>query len=536
MATVTAFSSKKVLIIDDIREVRSQLQLTLSSIGFEKLNHVATIREAMDKISITSYDVILCDYNLGKGTNGQQFLEFMRLNQKLTRSSIFLMVTAENTYEKVIAAAEHMPDDYLLKPFTAAHFITRLEVLIDRQLALAKVNEAYDQKNWTLTIEECDKLIAERNKHYIEICKVKAIALMQAELFDEAVEVYQHILAIRELPWARLGLARAKARLGFIEESQTIVSKLIDENPQFLASLDFAHDLLLQQNKVDEAGEVLQKAMKKNPDNLNRSRSYAGICLSKGDYEQAERVMRDTINKHRSSPVREASDYGMLSRALLEQGRADEAISALDDARSQFKDDASKAVLSASSSIAWLRYGDQDRAHEELEKALASDYKNLPPNVTTSLAEACYAAGREQEADNMLRHVLQNNPDDLKLQGRVKMVQVISGKSLEASNALIQDSAKEIIKINNEGVLKAKEGRYEEAIELILGAAERMPLNLNIISNAALILAVSLTKMAFRQDWLDKCLMYRQRVVDMNPNHKKLSQIEATLAHIKEAA
>ena len=536
MASVTVFSNKKVLIIDDMSDVRVQLQLTLSSIGFEKLNHVATIREAMDKISITDYDIILCDYNLGKGTNGQQFLEFMRANKKLKRSNIFVMVTAENSYEKVVAAAEHMPDEYLLKPFTAAHFINRLEVIIDRQLALEKVNQAHDQKNWTLTIEECDKLIAQKSKYYIEVCKVKADALMQSDMFDEAAAVYEHIISIRDLPWAQLGLARAKARLGFTEDSYEIVAKLIDENPQFLASYDFASDLLLQQNKLDEAMVIIQKAMQKNPDNLNRSRSYAGICLSKNEYLDAELTMSETIKRHRFSPVKEASDYGMLSRSLIEQGKTKEALSTLDEAKGLFKDDASQAVLSASSSIAWLRYGDTERANEELDKALVNDYRNLPNSVTTSLAEACYAAGKEEQANSMLRHLLQNNPDDLKLQSRIKMVQLMSGKTLEESNKLIQDSATEVIKINNEGVLKAKEGRYEEAIELILGAAERMPQNLNIISNAALILAVSLKKMAFNQAMLDKALMYRQRVFEVNPNHKKLPQIDATLAQLKEAA
>jgi tetratricopeptide (TPR) repeat protein len=535
MASVTVFSNKKVLIIDDMSDVRVQLQLTLSSVGFEKLNHVATIKEAMDKISITEYDIIMCDYNLGKATNGQQFLEFMRTNKKIKRSNIFVMVTAENSYEKVIAAAEHMPDDYLLKPFTAAHFINRLEVIIDRQVALAKVNEAHDQKNWTLTISECDKLIANKSKYYIEVCKVKADAYMQADMFDEAAEVYEHILSIRELPWAQLGFARAKARLGFIEDSYELVAKLIEDNPQYLAGFDFASDLLLHQNKIDEAMVVIQKAMQKNPDNLNRSRSYAGICLSKNEYLDAERTMSETITKHRYSPVREASDYGMLSRALLEQGRAKEAISALDEAKGIFKDDISQTVLSANSSIAWLRYGDTDRANEELNKALTNDYRNLPNNATTSLAEACFAAGKEEQANNMLRHLLQNNPEDLKLQGRIKMVQLMSGKTLEESNKLIQDSATELIKINNEGVLKAKQGRYEEAVELILGAAERMPDNLNIISNAALILAVSLKKMTFNQVLLDKAIMYRQRVFEMNQNHKKLPQIDATLAQLKEA-
>jgi hypothetical protein len=111
----------------------------------------------------------------------------------------------------------------------------------------------------------------------------------------------------------------------------------------------------------------------------------------------------------------------------------------------------------------------------------------------------------------------------------------MAGKSLEESNALIQDSAKEVIRINNEGVRKAKEGKYEEAVELVIGAAERLPQNINIVSNAALIIAVALTKTAFNKELLDKCLKYRERVVSINPNHPKISQIDSMLEKIKES-
>ncbi len=536
MATVTQFSNKKVLIIDDMPEVRSQLQMTLTSIGFEKLHSVGTVKEALDKISVMDYQVIVCDYNLGNATNGQQFLEYMRMKEKLPRNSIFFMVTAENSYEKVVAAAEHMPDDYLLKPFTAAHFITRLDLMLERQTALEKINSAYDKKNWTLAVEECNKLLAEKNKYYIEICKIKADALIHAELTELAIEVYEEILRLRDLPWAKLALARLKAKLGLFDEAQEMMNNLIEENPQFLASYDFSSDLLLQQNRPDEAMEVLEMAMKKNPGNLNRTRNYAGMALSKGDFATAERVLRENIKTHKHSPVRDASDYSMLSRALVEQGNPDDAIETLEEAGRFFKDEASEVILAASSSVAWLRSGDVEKAEQGLQKALASDYRTLPANVATSLAEACYAAGKEDAATNLLKQVLQNNPGDLKLQGKVKMLQVMAGKSIEESSALIQDSAKEVIKINNEGVLKAKEGKYEEAVELVISAAERLPQNLNIISNAAMIIAVALTKTTFDRALLDKCLIYRQRVFELNPQHPKLPKIDAMLETLKAAA
>jgi DNA-binding response OmpR family regulator len=287
MATVSQFSNKKILVIDDVSEVRQQLQMTLVSIGFESLHVVSSIKEAMDRIALNHYEVILCDYNLGDTTDGQQFLEFVRLNDKISRNTIFIMVTAENSYERVIAAVECIPDDYILKPFTAAHFIGRLEHLLERQRVLKTIDQAYDKKNWTVVIQESDKLLAEKNKHYIELLKVKAIALQKADLYEQAAEVYEEVLALRELPWATLGLARVKARLGKLAESKAMADALVKEYPQFLPGYEFASELSLQENNAEAALSFLNQAMLINKENLPRTRTVATMEMAKGDFETA---------------------------------------------------------------------------------------------------------------------------------------------------------------------------------------------------------------------------------------------------------
>ena len=42
-------------------------------------------------------------------------------------ATIFMMVTAERSYEKVVSAVELAPDDYLIKPFSGEVLRTRLE-------------------------------------------------------------------------------------------------------------------------------------------------------------------------------------------------------------------------------------------------------------------------------------------------------------------------------------------------------------------------------------------------------------------------
>jgi DNA-binding response OmpR family regulator len=61
---------------------------------------------------------VLCDYNLGDGMDGQELLE-RRKTGTLPLSTIWIMITGERKYERVVAAAEMAPDDYILKPFNS---------------------------------------------------------------------------------------------------------------------------------------------------------------------------------------------------------------------------------------------------------------------------------------------------------------------------------------------------------------------------------------------------------------------------------
>ena len=59
--------------------------------------------------------------------SGQDLLDDLRRNQLLPYSTIFIMVTGERQYERVVSAAELAPNDYILKPFAADTLQGRIE-------------------------------------------------------------------------------------------------------------------------------------------------------------------------------------------------------------------------------------------------------------------------------------------------------------------------------------------------------------------------------------------------------------------------
>src|SRR4051812_3434754 len=75
------------------------------------------------------FDVILSDYDLGAGRNGQRVLEELRHRKLISRRTLFVMVSANASKEVVLASYDCEPDDYLAKPITARILEQRLNRL-----------------------------------------------------------------------------------------------------------------------------------------------------------------------------------------------------------------------------------------------------------------------------------------------------------------------------------------------------------------------------------------------------------------------
>lgn len=535
MASISKFSEKWVLVIDDMEGMRAQLRMALTNSGFAKLHVVGSIKDALKFMDSNRYDVILCDYSLGDSTDGQQFLEYLRASDLISRNTLFVMITAEQAYEKVVSASECAPDDYLLKPFTAGQFNARLEKLLEKQEYFSAIDKATDDKNWASVIAECDRKLPAKDKYFVELCKIKGSALMHDNHPQHAADLYREVLALRPVGWAKLGLARALAELGKKDEAQALARGILADSPQFMAVYDFLGKLLASSGEKHAALDVLQKAREVSPGTMSRIRELSTLAVSAGKPEIAEAVMREALQKHKHSPVRQANDYAVLSKALVNQGKAAEALSVVADAQKSFRDEHSTIVLAATESVAHRAAGNHEQAEAALAKAMAvGDLSKLPAHTVISLADACFAMGKEEEATNLLRHAIQNNHEDESIKDKVHAVLTAAGKDALQATAMIEASTQEVILLNNDGVRKAQAGQLEEAIELLCQAANRLPNNLQIVGNAALVIALDLVRNGSTPDKLGKCLYYRDALIKKSPNHPKLTQIDDLLKQLKQ--
>ena len=124
-------------LIDDQPASLQSLSICAQNMGATSLTKAAGFPDAMRRLRERSFDVILSDYLLGDGRSGQQLLEELRRFDLVPDETVFIMVTAEQTYEQVLSAMELVPDDYILKPFSPHEVVHRIRVtLLRRRIGL----------------------------------------------------------------------------------------------------------------------------------------------------------------------------------------------------------------------------------------------------------------------------------------------------------------------------------------------------------------------------------------------------------------
>ena len=145
--TSSLFAGKNFLIIDDFQGMRSLLREMLKSFGTREIDTVTNGKEAIAFLEKNKYDVVLCDYNLGSGKNGQHILEEAKYRELIGLATAWIIITAEKTADLVFGAAEYMPDDYIIKPVNEATMRSRLEKVLAKKEMVEDIEKASSDKD-----------------------------------------------------------------------------------------------------------------------------------------------------------------------------------------------------------------------------------------------------------------------------------------------------------------------------------------------------------------------------------------------------
>ena len=532
------WAEKNYLIVDDFVGVRQLLRESLRNLGAKNIDQASSGGEAMGLLARIRYDVVLCDYNLGEGKNGQQVLEEARTRNLLMPSSVWLMVSAEKSVESVMGAAEHQPDAYLIKPITEGVLLTRLNRVWHKKQVFKMIDQAYSEKDYLRAAKLCDAQIEVNKVHEIELLRMKATLMLKSGEPEKAREAYERVMQQREYQWAKAGLAKIRMANGEFEQARQIFQGVIVENRYYIDAYDQLALAYQNMGQNEEACSILERAAQLSPNSVTRQRSLGQICLKLGNIGMAEKAFRKCIAIGEYSVAKTADAYFGLARVCGQKNETKEALQLLMAAQREFSTDQIQLRAKITEGMVYHESGDFRRARkagDEIEELLNSNAERPDTPTCMEMATLLFAVGVKESPVELLVYVIKNNHDNVLLLDDVQRIFDKARMSDEGS-ALIRSSKKEASDMMNQGVLLWKTGKLPEAVEWMRHAREKLPNNLRILFNAAQILNSHMQQHGYDEALSAETTEVLLHVDKIHPGQQRFAQLMEQLASLAPRA
>ena len=491
-------ANKYFLIVDDFQGVRNILTNILRTCGADgtKIETAANGSEALAWLKRQAFDVVLCDFNLGPGKNGQNVLEEAKEQKLIGPACTWIIVTADKTSHTVAGHAEHRPDAYMLKPITEAMVRQRLDRVWAKKEAFGVIELAARENNFDKAMALCDEAMTTHRANIADLMRAKAEYAMTSGQPDVALQVYDRMLILRDVPWAKTGIARIHIQQGRLDDARRILEQTIQDWPAFMEAHDLLAQFQINAADLDAALISLERAARISPNSVFRQSKLGDVALKLGKPDRAEKAFRKCIDLGENSIFQSPQPYLGLARACSANTNAGEALKALAQALKVFDDEDIRVKARAIEGIVHHAGGNM-----EMSKTIAGEFVQrldsgpiaalLDGQASLDLARLLFHTDHADIAIQLLKSQVSQRPEDLAMQEEVKKIFEQQNMADEGKQ-LVEESRKEGNERMNRGVLLARDGKYEEAIEAMREAKQTMAHNGRVLFNLAHVIITRL--------------------------------------------
>jgi DNA-binding NarL/FixJ family response regulator/thioredoxin-like negative regulator of GroEL len=520
---MTSLRSLTALIVEPHSGMRASLHNMLNQCSITKIDHAVSSGTAIRPLKNKSYDLILCEYDLGDGQDGQQLLEDLRHNKLIPLWTVFIIVTAERAYEKVVSAAELAPTDYILKPFTADMLLERIARAIEKRTAFLPAYHLMEHGNLHEAIDIC-KIGEEKYQRYAtDFMRLRAELHVILGEAAEAEKIYQDLLATKAVAWARLGLAKTLFMQEKFGEAEMLLAALVEENSNYMDAYDWLAKTHEAAGKLPEAKEVLTGAVAISPHAVRRLRKLGDVALETGDVETAEKSFQKVVTKAKYSEFRDPEDHVRLVRTLVKKGDTQQASAVIRDLdKSLGSLEKTPACRAFSSALVHTQLGNTEQAAQELSNAVAAcrNTVGISNDMKMELAKNCLQHEMDDGASEVMRDVMSNAADDAALAKAMSVFEQAGRKEL--ADKVAKESRRQVVELVSSGAEKAKQGDYLGAVELMTAAVHKLPDNPQVVFNAAVAVLKYLENLGWDNKLGDQVRGYIESARRLDPNNPRL--------------
>ncbi|MBI3230176.1 MAG: tetratricopeptide repeat protein [Burkholderiales bacterium] len=519
------------LLIDDTQGMRQLLRESLRGLGARYVDQASSGGEAIAMLAQTRYDVVLCDYHLGKGKNGQQVLEEAKFRELILPTTVWMMVSAEKTTEVVMGTAELHPDAYLLKPITEGVLLSRLHKVWNKKQVFRPIDHAYQQRDFLKAATLCDHQIEHNREHALNLLRMKADLLLKCGRQEEAKEVYERVLATKNFSWAVAGIAKIRLQNGEPEAARHMLTEVINGNRFFMEAYDHLAQAYQTMGQFEEAAAVLERAANLSPNSVVRQRSLGELCLKLGKMATAEKAFRKCLALGEHSVMKNADAYLGLARVCGIKNETEEAMALLTQVQREFSHEHIRLRSKITEGMVHHESGDYLRARksgDELDSMLRLTPSRPPAAICLDMARLLLAVGVKEASVDLLTELARNNHDNTQLLAEIKQVFEKAKMAAEGNN-IISQSCDEAADMMNRGVLLWKTGRLQEAVNWMRTTVKALPNNQRVLFNCAQIIINCIEKHGYDAALAEEARTALLHVEQLNPGQPRFASMMATL-------
>jgi DNA-binding response OmpR family regulator len=475
------------LIIDDFENFRGTLYKMLMDLGIGNADTAASGEEALRFCRARTYDLILCDNNLGNGKSGQQVLEELRSTNNPCSDSLFILVSAESSKSIIMAAYDYEPDAYLAKPITPKALDQRLGRLMEQRVELKAVRAAQKTGDDKQAITLCKELVAKGSRYTNTCQKLLGQLYLANNSIDLAEDVYRAVLDNRELEWAQLGMVKTKLAKNDFLGAQQWLENILQSNPLCMKAYDLKAELCQLQNDTEGLQSILQKATDISPLSILRQQALGNIAQQNNDLVTATNALKRAVKLGENSSFDKPEVHAQFAQAAIDLSAIDkelakplvrEAIVCVINLEEKF----GKSLLKKTESLLLesqlqVCAGDQRRALDALVSAQSAlgetkDIDALP--VQIEMIRALRAIGKADEAQNRLSELLHRYAGN---EEQLQKLDVLLDEPRSEKNKLM------VAEINKKGIASYNAKDFAAAAEAFKTALQKLPSHVGLRLN-----------------------------------------------------
>jgi len=479
------YSKLSVLVADDFSSFRNTVNGMLTSLGVSKIEMAASAQESVNWCQNHAFDVILCDYNLGAGRTGQHVLEELRYKNLIDRHTLFIIVSAESSRNIVMCSYDCEPDDYLMKPITAKMLQQRVERLLRQRDVLSPAYKAMDKQDYGAAMDVLIDLSLAEDRYSTTAQKLLGTLFLSQNELDKAERLYTKALEVRQLDWARLGLAKVKQARGDLDVAGAWLETIVDENPLFLPAYDVLAKNWERKGEKHNVQFTVQRSVDISPMSILRQKHLAEVATDNNDLITAIAAQRKSIKLGQWSCHGRAEDhfgFARISSLAVEREMevdaniGNEALAILDTAKEQYA--LSEAQLAQCNLLAGRLHalGNRSDIAEQFLQAAEEilTHHDTGIDVQIDRVVALQSMGKNEQAEALLEELQNTYADDQ--------------DALERLDAFLNEPASDsnrefVAAINREGIELYNGGEFDEALACFEKARKLFPKHIGIQLN-----------------------------------------------------